>query len=481
MTSITSTTEGTDAPPGMPRALVALIGYFVILATLVTTIPIKLLGQIGPDLGASGGLLNWVVIIGSLSGAIGTALLPPTAALFGQRRVALVTMGLLTFGSLLAAFAPNMTVLLIGRFIGGFTLGAIALALVMARANLSGRALSTVLAWIAAAEGVAAGLSFAVGGLLADTVKVDWRIIIGVLALLGLVGVVATLVVIPAHDAPSTGRVDWIGGVLLAAALALILVPLSMGSEWGWSSATVLVPLILGAVAVAVWWRLEERVAEPLVNTRALRNANFLRGWLVFFLAGGLTWVVNFTIPKFSETPESAGFGFGYNGLTSGLLMLVYCLGIVLGSAGAGPLSRYVPTRVISMMAFTGCTVGMLLMAFEHDQEWQIWVWSSIIGLSYGLASASAYMTFIRALRPEQVATAASMGQISAPLGGAVGSAAITGILTAQVLHIGGVSIPTQHSFQIGWLIGAGIAIVGLLLVALVRSDAAEDAAEDLN
>lgn len=470
MTTTATDSNGSEVSAAMPRGLVLMIGYFVILATLVLTIPLKLLGQIGPALGASGSLLNWVVIIGSLSGAIGTSLLPPLASLFGQRRMALVTMGLLTFGSLLGACAPNMTVLLIGRFIGGFTLGGIALALAIARSNLTGRTLRVVLSWIAAAEGIAAGLSFAIGGLLTDTVHVNWRVVFVILAVLGIIGFLGTLAAVPGRQGPGRGRVDWVGGLLLAVALALVLVPLSMGSKWGWSSPKTLVPLILGVVVVVIWWNVEARVSEPLVNTRALRNMNFLRGWLVFFLAGMLAWIVNFTLPTFTEVPASAGFGFGYDELSSGLLMLMFCFGIVAGSASVGPLSRIVPARALCLLAFVGCGVGMLLIAFAHGSAWQLWVWPIIVGLSYGLAVASAYLTFIQALDPDEVATAASIGQISGPLGGAIGSAAISAVLTAQVVKVGHKAVPTEHSFQLGWVIGAVLSVVGLLLVALIRA-----------
>src|SRR5690606_10049878 len=111
MTTTVEDSHNSEMPAVMPRGLVVMIGYCVILATLVTTIPLKWLSPIGAEFGATGGLLNWVVIIGSLSGAIGTALLPPVASLFGQRRTTVVTMSLLTAGSVLGAVAPNMTVL----------------------------------------------------------------------------------------------------------------------------------------------------------------------------------------------------------------------------------------------------------------------------------------------------------------------------------------------------------------------------------
>ncbi|KAA9148626.1 MFS transporter [Amycolatopsis acidicola] len=453
----------------MPKGLVAMTSFCVILATLVLTLPLTVLGQIGESLGASGSLLNWVVIIGSLSGAVGTGLLPPLASLFGQRTMTVTTMALLTLGSVIGAVAPNMTILLIGRFIGGFTLGAIALSLAIARANLSGKTLGTVLAWIAAAEGIAAGLGFVLGGLLTDAVHVSWRAVFGILAVLGVIGVFGALAAIPRRTDPNRPRVDWLGGGLLALALALILVPLSMGSKWGWGSAATLVPLIGGVVVAAIWWAVEERVEQPLVNTRALRNRNFLRGWLVFFLAGMLAWIINFTLPKFTETPAGAGFGFGYNSLVSGFVMLVFCTGIVVGSASVGRLSRVVAPRVICLISFTGLAVSLLLIAFLHDHAWQLWTWPILSGLSYGLTSASAYLTFITALRPHEVATAASIGQISAPLGGAIGSAGISAVLTAQVIKVGGEAVPTEHSFRLGWLIGVGVAVVGFLIVALLQ------------
>lgn len=461
--------ESEKSGPPAPRGMVTMISYCVILATLVITVPLTQLGPIAVSLHASGGLLNWVVIIGSLAGAVATALLPPLASIFGHRTMTAITLALLAVGSLLSAVAPNMTLLLIGRVLSGFTLGCIALSLAIARANITGRRLSVVLGWIAAAEGIAAGLSFLFGGLLTDTVHLNWRLVFVILGVLGLIGVGGSLTAIPRRASEQRVRVDWLGGLLLTAALALILVPLSMGSTWGWSSASTVGLLIGGVVLAVAWWLTEARVAQPLVNTRALQNRNFLRGWLVFFLAGALAWIINFTVPTFIETPSSVGFGFGYSALVGGCLMLMFCAGIVVGSASAGPASRVIAPRVLSLTAFTGCAVGMLLLAFLHSQAWELWAWLLIVGLSYGLSSASAYLTFIQALHQDEVATAASIGQISGPLGGAIGSASITAVLTAQVIKVGSSAIPSEHSFQLGWLIGVGVSVVGFLLVALIR------------
>lgn len=453
----------------MPRSLIAVVGICLILASLSLSLPLTMLGQIGESLRVSGGLLDWVVIAGSLTGTVGTALLPPLSSLIGQRTVMAAAMGLLALGGSLCAVAPNLAVLLVGRSVGGLSLGALALSFAIARTNVAGRTLRTVLGWIAAAEGVAFGAGFLFSGLLTGTVRVSWRTVFWLLAILALIAAVLAFRTIPRTPARLHDRIDWLGGALLTAALVLILVPLSMGSSWGWDSAAVLVPLISGVAVTAAWWTIESRVERPLVNARALRNRNFFLGWAVFFLAGAMAFTINFTIPEFTQAPVSTGFGLGYRPLASGLVMLCFCAGIVVASGSAGAITRIVPPRSMCLFAFGGCVASMLALAFLHSTNWQLWTWPAVFGISYGLAVSGAYMTFIQALEVGEVATAAGIGAIAGPVGSVIGSAGITAVLTANVITVGTRAIPSERSFQVSWLIGAGAAVAGLVLVVCIR------------
>jgi hypothetical protein len=290
------------------------------------------------------------------------------------------------------------------------------------------------------------------------------------LAVLGLVATLAAFAAVPRRVDRVVRRIDWLGGGLLGVALALVLIPLSMGPHWGWSSPKVLVPLVLGVVVAIAWVAVEDRAEEPMVNTRALRDRTFLLGAAVFLLTAMLVWVMDFTIPSFASAPPSTGFGFGYDPLQGGLVMVPMCVGIAAAGIAAGAVVRWVPVRVLCLVAFAVATLCMVLLAVAHGSEWELWTWPALFGMSYGMGVACAYMTFIGALRADQVATAAAIGQTAGPIGASVASAGITAVLTAHVIKLGPVAVPTEHSFQVGWWIGAGIALLGAACALAIRS-----------
>jgi MFS family permease len=474
--SSSSSAPSTPADPtsGTHRAtasalLVGTIAVCVVLATLSVVVPLSALGQISVALKATGALLNWTLIISSVVGAAASGVFPPLASLFGQRTIQALAIGAVAVGNVLDAIAPNMTVLLIGRAISALGLGAIAMSLAIVRTNLSGKSLSLALGCIAAAEGVGAGLAFVFGGLLRETVHLGWRAVFWIIAVAALLTTLAVLVAVPKAGKRVVRRVDWLGGVLLGAALVMMLVPLSMGPHWGWSSPLVWIELAVGVVLTVVWWVVEDHTKEPMVNTRALRERNFLLGAGVFLVTAMLVWIMDFTIPSFVSAPASTGFGFGYDPLVGGMVMVPMCLGITVGGICAGALARRVPVRVLCLLAFGVATLSMVLLAVAHGSSWQLWTWPGLFGLSYGIGVAGAYVTFIGALRPEQVSTAAGIGQTAGPIGAAVSGAGISAVLTAQVILVGSVAVPTEHSFQLGWWIGAGLAVIGGLCALGIR------------
>ncbi|MPY56508.1 MFS transporter [Streptomyces spongiae] len=458
-------------------ALVGTIAVCVVLATLSVIVPLSALGQISVELKATGALLNWTLISSSVVGAAASGIFPPLASIFGQRAIQALAMGAVAAGSVLDAIAPNMTVLLIGRAVSALGLGAIAMSLAIVRTNLSGKALSLALGCIAAAEGIGAGLAFVFGGLLRETVHVGWRAIFWIIAVAALLATLAVVATVPKAGKRVVRRVDWLGGALLGAALVMMLVPLSMGPHWGWSSPLVWIELAVGVALAVVWWMVEDRTEEPMVNTRALRERNFLLGAGVFLVTAMLVWIMDFTIPSFVSAPTSTGFGFGYDALVGGMVMVLMCLGITVGGVCAGALARRVPVRVLCLVAFGVATLSMVLLAVAHGSSWQLWVWPGLFGLSYGIGVAGAYVTFMGALRPEQVSTAAGIGQTAGPIGAAVSGAGITAVLTAQVVVVGQAAIPTEHSFQLGWWIGAGLAVAGGLCALGIRPQPASEQA----
>ena len=138
----------------------------------------------------------------------------------------------------------------------------------------------------------------------------------------------------------------------------------------------------------------------------------------------------------------------------------------------AGILSRWVSSRTLCLIGFTCALVSMMLLAFAHDHAWQLWTWPAIYAISYGLCVPAAYDTFMNSAKPDQASTVAAIGQTSGLVGASIAGAAITAILTAHVIVVDTVTIPAERSLEIGWWLGAGMAIVGIVAALSIRRPA---------
>jgi EmrB/QacA subfamily drug resistance transporter len=140
------------------------------------------------------------------------------------------------------------------------------------------------------AMGIYAGISLAflalgplIGGILTEHLGWEWVFFVNVPVAIGTIAL--TLVARPAGQrVPSTGGFDWIGAALLVGGLSGAVFGLMQSSSWGWSDAGVLVPLIGGVLAVALFVVVELRVTNPLIDLGIFRSGNFSGDSVVLFI-----------------------------------------------------------------------------------------------------------------------------------------------------------------------------------------------------
>src|SRR5262249_33243927 len=125
------------------------------------------------------------------------------------------------------------------------------------------------IALISAILGIGGGLGIVLAGPIVQNLNYHWLFWFPLVAV-----VVATAGIIrsvPESPIRAAGRIDPLGAVLLAGALVALLVPISEGAAWGWTSPRTLGLLALSAVLTAGWVWAESRSAAPLVDMRMMR------------------------------------------------------------------------------------------------------------------------------------------------------------------------------------------------------------------
>ena len=321
------------------RTMVPVLGLCLLVATTAYLMVFTLLGQIGATLGASRTALDWITIATVIVGTVSSALMPALGAVLGARRLMVIAMGCLAAGSLASALAPDVAVLLAGRVVAAPGLAAAALSIAIVRERRSGPALARALGVIAAFEGAAAGTGFALGGVVEEAGRADWRSVFLAMAAISAVAAAVASVTVPDGPAPAVHRhLDLGGAVLLAGGLAAGLLAITEGAAWGWTSVRITGLIAAAVTLLAVWAVSALRTAEPLVRLRVLARPGVAVGAAFILVTACIVGIVNLTVPSFLEAPSAAGYGDGASVLIAGLYMLPFAVAITLAGylAGAG-------------------------------------------------------------------------------------------------------------------------------------------------
>ena len=158
----------------------------------------------------------------------------------------------------------------------------------------------------------------------------------------------------------------------LSAGLVLFLLPITKGSDWGWTS-----PLTLGLFGASVavlllWGAMELRLKAPLVDLRTTARPAVLFTNLASIMVGVSFYVVSLVLPQLLQLPKSTGYGLGQSMVSAGLLVTPLGLTMMVTAPVYARLSaKYGPkvTLIIGMVIIgVGYGAGLGLMS----AAWQI-------------------------------------------------------------------------------------------------------------
>src|SRR5699024_11956372 len=119
------------------------------------------------------------------------------------------------------------------------------------------------------------------------------------------------------------GRISCLPAVWLSGWLVAILLALSQGQAWGWSSPVVIGLLTGGVVLIGVWVVSERRARVPLIDMHMMRLPGVWTTNLVALLVGvGMYATFAFVPGVVSTNPQLAGDGCGTTISQSGLILV---------------------------------------------------------------------------------------------------------------------------------------------------------------
>ncbi|GHE77752.1 MFS transporter [Streptomyces spiralis] len=405
---------------------------------------------------------TWVLTSTLLSGAVATPIMGRLGDLYGKRRMLITSLAVMVVGALISAFTSALLPMIVGRTLQGFAMGAIPLGIGLMRDMLPREKLGSAMALMSSSIGVGGGLALPAAALVAQ--HTDWHALFYGAAGLGVLSIGLTLLTVPESPMRAEGSFDLLGALGLSAGLVLFLLPITKGSDWGWSSATTLGLFAAAVVVLLLWGLLELRVAAPLVDLRTTARREVLLTNLASIMVGVAFYVVSLVLPQLLQLPTATGYGLGQSMVVAGLCVAPLGLTMMFTAPVYARLSaRYGPkvTLILGLLIIAiGYGGGLGLMS----AAWQTVVTSVMLGAGIGLAYSSLPALIVGAVPASETGAANGLNTLMRSIGTSVSSAVVGMVLANTADHVGGVAVPTMHGFRVSFLIATAAVALGLLL-----------------
>lgn len=393
----------------------------------------------------------------------------------GRKPILVSGFTIFTIGSFLCSFSQSGQQLIIFRIvqaIGGACMMATSAAIItdVFPSNERGKALGIN------AMSVYIGLSLgpALGGIL--TYAFGWPSIFLVNVPIGIAVItLASLKLKESIRMEKKERFDISGTVAFSIGLVSLLIAMTLGEEYGWTSSFILTLFALAAVFLAAFVIIELRKGHgamfdiSLITGNRLFTAANLSALLNYTAFFGISFIISFYLQRV----------LGYSILQTGLILLVMPVTMAILSPISGWASDRVGSRYLSSGGMVLITIGLLLLSTldSSSTATSIIIYLFIIGLGMGIFSSPNTSAVMGCVERRQLGVAggtlAMMRTLGQSLSLAIMGAVISTVAsTAVVTSIFSGSNSTQtvvdtasfvHGMTFAFLVSAGIAALGAI------------------
>lgn len=453
-------------PNRAPQAATAVLALCGMAASLQQTLVIPLLPDVPRLLGVSGTDASWLVTATLLTAAVATPIVSRMADMYGKRRMLAVSLLAMVLGSLMCALTTSFALIVAGRAMQGFAAALVPVGISILRDQLPGDRAGSAVALMSATLGIGSALGLPLSGVLSDHFGFHSVFWFGALASALLL--VALYVLVPESELRTQGRFDVVGAVLLSVALTSLLLMMSKGGEWGWTSPRTLGLLLLSAVALVVWLPIQLRINQPMVDLRTFsRRPVLLTNVASFFI--GIAMYVNFLItPQVLELPPADGLGFGLTVTAAGLAMVPAGMAMLVVSPLSGAmLNRWGGRPVMVAGALLMAVAYALRVPFSGTVE-QVIIGSTVVGIGTALAFASMPTLIMSAVPITETASGNGINSLVRAIGTSMASAVVATILASFTVVAAGETRFSTEAVQLVLLLAALASLVATVVAVFI-------------
>lgn len=422
---------------------------------------------------------SWAITATLLAAAVTMPVAGRLADMFGKKPVMVATAGILVIGSALAAISSTLGPFLVGRALQGIAMGYIPVAISMVREIAPPERRAGAVAAVSATLGVGGALGLPLAAWIAQ--DYSWHGLFWLSTVLAALIVAATAIVVPnVHDA-HPAHLDIVGIIGLAVGLISVLVGISKGSEWGWTTSSTVGSIVGGVVVLLAWAWYELRHHDPLIDLRTTSRRPVLFTNLAAVLVGFGMMAQSIVVPQLLEMPTETGYGLGQSILHAGLWMAPAGLMMMAFAPVSSALITRSGARITLALGALVIGVGYVVALALMGAPWRLMMAACVVSAGVGIGYAAMPTLIMDNMPVSEAGSGVGVNALMRSVGTTIAGAVMAAILTSDTVKVaGGVEIPSKGAFQLCFLAGALAAFAGAAVTLLIPRRSAVTNAEPI-
>lgn len=414
---------------------------------------------------------SWLVTITLLVSAVATPIVSRLADMFGKRRMMLLCLISVIVGSLVAALGPDtLAVVVAGRGLQGVGAALIPVGISIMRDELPPERVGSAVALMSATLGIGGAVGMPLSGFITD--HFSWHALFWVSAAFAAALFAAVLVVIPESQVRTGGRFDYLGAVLLSIALSGLLLGVSKGGTWGWSSEYTVVSFVVALVFFALWLPSQLRAGQPLVDLRTSVRRPVLLTNIASALLGFTMFGNMLSTTQQMQMPAATGYGFDLSVTQAGLAMLPGGLAMVAFAPVSAGITRRYGARTTLIAGAAIMVVGYIGRVFMTGSVAEVVAGSTVISAGTAISYAAMPTIIMRSVPITETASANGLNTLLRAVGTSTASATVAAFLSASTMVVGAAALPTLDAFQHGFWAAAVAGLVAIGVASAIPTTA---------
>jgi MFS family permease len=409
----------------------------LVLAEIITSFEVSMIYAALPTIArefadpvGAGWLITGYLLVGSVSAGLSSRL----GDLFGRRRMVLAMLACSATGSLISAFSPGLEGLIAGRALQGMSAALLPLSIGIVREQLPRARVPIAIGWLAAMATFSAGAGLLLGGFLVD--HAGWRTMFWFGAAHGAIAFTLVAYMVPASARKALAqRLDWLGGILYAPAVALLLWALSRLKAHGLADPLTLGSLVAGAVLLAIWLFIEWRHPAPMIDVRRIARRDVGLPMALMFLFGLGTSQLMLVLMALAQQPVWTGVGLGLTATIAGLVKLPSNFMGLFGAPWGGHIAACRGARGAATLGVFFILLGWCGLSSWHSAVWMLAMWAMVVALGGAMMMSAVPNLLVEVVPGERTSEFVGLSQVVRTLGTAIGTQVASVLLATELVR----------------------------------------------